>query len=354
MKKILLIALLVFSVFTGALPVFAQTPDGEGLQIKPAVIEDKVNPGDEFHFTLTVTNISASEKKFYLLAEDITGLDERGVPQFAKGGEVSQYELSQWISLPVDSVVLGPGEVRAIPFSIKVPLDAAPGSHFGGVFFDSEPPKLRTTGAAVSMKVGSIVSLKISGEVIEEVRLREFSTDKLVYNEPSIVFAVKTENMGNSLSRPHGLVEVANMFGTQIASIRVNEKGSPIFPGGDKIYNAEWASDRFAFGRYQAVASIVYGDEGRTTITAATSFWVLPLKFIMLTLGSIVGLVGLLYAFTQMYIRRTLARMGVTKRTDMGMYAKRYQKSSSRMMVVFVSVVFVSVFFLGLLFLLFA
>lgn len=346
-------ALLVVMIIGVPHMLFAQTA-GEGLQIKPAVIEDKVNPGDTFNFTLTVTNISPVEKKFFLLTQDITGLDERGVPQFSKEGEVSQYELSQWITLPVDSVVLAPGEVRSIPFVITVPLDAAPGSHFGGVFLDAETPKLRTTGAAIGIKVGSIISLKISGEVIEEVRLREFSSNKVVYNEPVVSFEVKAENMGNTLSRPHGLIEVANMMGTQVASVRVNEKGSPIFPGGDKIYSADWTSDRFSFGRYQAVVSMVYGDDGRTTITAATSFWVLPLKFIVLTLGSLVGLVGLLYAFTQMYIRRTLARMGVTKRTDMGMYARRYQKSSSRLMVVMVSLVVVSVFFLGLLFLLFA
>lgn len=346
-------ALLFFAFFFSAAPLSAQT--GEGIQIKPGVIEDKVNPGEVYNFTLTVKNVSGNERTFYVLARDIERIDEKGTPIFAEEGTVpTQLELSRWISLPHDTLTLAPQEEKTLPFTISIPVDAAPGSHFGGVFLETEPPKVRTTGAAVSFRVGSVISLKISGDVIEDVQLREFATEKVVYSTPSVEFAVKVDNKGNVLMRPHGLLEVANMFGTQVASIRVNEKGSPVFPGGDKTYTASWSTDTFSIGRYQAVVSMVYGDNSRTTVTAATSFWILPIKFISLTLLSVVGFIGFVYALTQMYIRRTLRRMGVNRRSDMGLYAKRYQRGSPRLLIVLISVVTATIVFLSLLFFMFA
>ncbi|MBP9669337.1 MAG: hypothetical protein KBE09_03540 [Candidatus Pacebacteria bacterium] len=349
-----LIAVLVASVFLGAAPlVHAQSP--EAIEITPAVIEDRVTPGQTYRFAIKVTNGSQTEKTFYLGAQDISGLDERGVPLFAEEGQPTEYELSSWIRLPQESVVIGPGETRSIPYVINVPSNASPGAHFGGVFLDVRPPKLRTIGAGIGMRTGSIINLRIAGDVQEDARIREFSTEKIVYSDAEIDFSTKVENLGNVLLRPHGLIEISDMFGRQVGSVRVNETGSAMFPKGDRNYVTTWEYDKFAFGRYQALVSIVYGDDSRKTLSATTSFWVLPLKPILIALSSLLAFVLLLYGWMRLYINRKLREMGVNpgKRADT-YYVKKYNRSASRLMMILIGVFIFSVMFLFALFMLFA
>jgi hypothetical protein len=337
------------------IPLIASAQATEGVQIKPAIVEDKAKPGDTFQFTLTVTNIAPVAKTFYLSAQDIKSVDEQGIPVFSSDDQVTQYSLSTWIALPQSSIQLAAGEAKTIPFTVHVPAGAGPGSHYGGVFLDARPPKEQATGAAVGMKVGSIVSIRIAGDIAEEARLREFSTDKLIYGEPTVAFHSKVENLGNVLVRPLGLIEVTNMFGKKIATMRVNDSGASVFPTQERVYTNDWAYEDFAFGRYQAVVSLVYGDEARKTISGTTSFWVLPFKPIMIILGSVLGVALVLFFLIRSYIMRKLRQMGVSpKNQAVGSYNNGYQRSASRLLFTIVGIVFFTALFIFVLFLMFA
>jgi len=333
----------------------ASAQEVESIRIQPAIVEDRVDPGSRYEFRLRVTNNSDAEKVYYLGAEDIQGVDDRGAPIFTENGEPTEYELSTWIRIPQESVTVGAGQSQEVPFSVEVPQDASPGSHFAGVFFDLRPPKLRTSGASIGMRVASIVSLRIAGEVVEEARLRELSTDKLIYNDPMVTFNVNVENTGNVLVRPHGLIKVANMFGKEVASIRVNDSLGALFPMSQRIFTIEWEDDEFAFGRYQAVVGLVYGEDGRKSITGTTSFWVLPLKPILWAMGSIVGFFLLLYISMRFYIQRKLKELGVVDgRRGASYYSRRYSRSASRLMITVIAVTFLCLVLLFTLFLMFA
>ena len=350
LTKIALGLLLVIST-----PV-AHAQSSEGLEIKPAIVEDKVNPGDIYRFTLNVKNLSPRVQTFYLETQDIAGLNEQGQPIFAAPGQATGYELSSWITVPQESITLNPGEVQAESFVVHVPMAAAPGSHFGSVFFTTKPSKSNTNGSAVGIQVGSVISLRISGAITEDARLREFSTGKTVYDSPRVDFKVRVEDLGNVLMRPHGLIEITDMRGKQVATVEVNKTGAPVFPGTVRAYAPVWSSDQFAFGRYQAVLSIVYGEDGRKTISSTTSFWVLPLKLILIVLGSLFAAIVGLYILVRIYIRRKLQEMGVasSKQGGADYYEKQYKRSATRMLV-FVSAIFlVSVICLAALFLMFA
>jgi hypothetical protein len=109
-----------------------------------------------------------------------------------------------------------------------VPADASPGSHFGGVFFESKPPQSGSTGAAIGARVGTVISLRIAGEIVEEILLREFSTERFLYDAPPVGFVTKIENRGNTLARPQGGIEITDMFGKKIAEIDVNLAGGAV------------------------------------------------------------------------------------------------------------------------------
>ena len=356
MKDYFLKAVVISSIFF-AVVTFDRgqaSAQSEGIQVAPAVIEDKVDPGQIYRFTIKVTNLSEAERTFNLLARDISGLDDRGVPIFTEEGEATIYELSSWVVLPQDSIVLKAGQSTSVPFSVQVPQEATPGAHFGGVFFEVRPDQLQSTGAAVGSRVGTIINLRISGDITEEMRLREFSTEHFLYDAPPVVFTTRVDNLGNVLVRPHGLVEITDMFGKKIGNVEVNNSAAAVFPGGSREYSAEWSYEGFAFGRYQALLSFVYGEDGRKTVIRTTSFWILPLKPTLIVLGTLFGSILLLYLAIKYYIRKKLRDMGISGRADASLQSKRYTKPVSRLAFIAFGLLIFGIVLLFLLFFLFA
>ena len=343
--------LLVATVYPTA--SFAQAT--EGIKVQPAVIEDNVKPGQTYNFTLTFTNIGAADRTFYIEAQDIKGLDGAGLPIFAAPGTATGYELSSWINTPKNTITIKAGDSATLSLSAVVPGSVSPGAHFGGIFISDQAPKLNVNGSGIGMKVGSIMSLTVAGNVNENASLHEFSTDKVVYSVPVVTFNTKIQNAGNVLVRPHGIVIVSDMFGRQVASLNVNDSAAPVFPSSERLYTALWQGSGFAFGRYEAVGSFSYGDSAKKTISGMTSFWILPLIPIIIFLGSIFGVVLFMYLIIRMYIRKKLRDMGINSgRADMDFYAKRYQRSGSRLIVITLFAFLFCVVFLGIIFLFFA
>lgn len=335
---------------------YAESP--EGVELSPAIFEDRVDPGKTYEFVLKVRNESETEKTFYLSTKDITGIDESGRPQFATGadGEPTVYNLSSWIQVSTEPITIPGGVTQSVPFTVVVPEDATPGSHFGAIFTDILPPRLRTTGAGVGFSVGSLINLQISGAIVEDARLRAFATEKLVYNTLPATFETRFENLGNTLMRPTGFVSVVDMFGKEVANLRINENGAGVFPQSERTYSVAWQQEGLVFGRYQAILSLVYGGDVRKTISASTSFWVLPVNLIVTVLGTILGFVLLFYILVRLYIAKKLREMGVdpSKKTKGALYEKKYKEPLSKITLAVGAVVVFCVIFLGVLLVLFA
>ncbi|HUO50799.1 MAG TPA: DUF916 domain-containing protein [Candidatus Paceibacterota bacterium] len=344
------VASLIFA-FSLPLGVAAQTT---GLEVKPAVIEDNVQPGQTYPFSVTITNISSSEQTYTVSTKDIEGLDENGQAIFAQPGQETSYSLSSWIVIPQQPITLEAGETRTVSFVAHVPTQTSPGAHFGGVFFNVAAGKTNGNGAGIGYEVGTVISLQIAGEAIDAERITQFSTDKILYSSPNVTLTTKVENRGNVLSRPHGLIEITDMFGKKVASITVNDNAAPVFPGSVRAYNTFWNDESLAIGRYQAVVSLSYGSDAKSTITAETSFWVIPLKLTAIVLGSLLALIILLVVSVRMYLRAQLRAMGVAKGDDMSFYQKRYGRSGSRIAWFILAVLLLCVILLIVLFVMFA
>lgn len=329
----------------------AHAQSAAGVELKPSTIEDKADPGTVLQKELSVTNKSNSTQTYYLIAKDISGVGDSGMPIFADpGAEVTGFELSTWLLYPIEPITLSPGTSIQVPVTITVPGDATPGSHFGGLFVSVEPPRLRESGAGVGYEVGAIVSIRISGDVIESARIREFSTDKLLYSSPDVKFLARIENPGNVLVRPRGPLSISNMFGKQVALLTVNDTLGGVFPGTTRPYEISWSGEGLGFGRYQAVLGLSYGeDDARGSISGTVSFWVLPTKVILPILGVLSLLILVIYLGVKLYIRRALDELSTT--SGRRVVARRRKDSGlSRLMMVAVTLlVATTLFLIGLL-----
>lgn len=326
---------------------------GSGVSITPAMIEETLDPGFEKQYSLTVENLNATDQTFYLFTRNISGVENGGMPVFAKdNNERTGYELSDWISLEYGEITVPSGEKQTFYFTLKVPGNASPGSHFGGVFVSVDPPKIESSGAAVGYQVASIMSIRVSGEAIEQASIRQFSTSKFLYGSQNVEFNVRIENTGNVLVRPSGPLEIYNMLGDQVGTMLFNESLSGVFPYDTRSFsNIVWKGDSIGFGRYEAILSPVYGDFGaKKTMSSTVSFWILPMNIISPALGVIALIFIVTLTFVRLYIRRSLAQLNSGRR----MVRRRRRNGSSATLLVLVVTLTVIALFLIVLLALFA
>lgn len=342
----------VYPVFFAALFLFlscgssALAQDNAGITLIPATIEERADPGTTQSHTLKITNVSGADKEYFIYKRDIKGVEAGGVPLFAdEGTERTGFELTEWLVLPTEPLKVPAGATVELPVVINVPADASPGSHFGGVFVSAEPPKLRETGAGVGYEVVSVVSIRISGDVIDTARVRSFSTDKLLYGAKNIQFTAKIENQGNIMIRPRGPVTITSMFGSEPVVITVNDNQAGVFPGTMRDINFEWNDESLGFGRYEAILALAYdGEDGQKTIDASLVFWVFPIKVMLGFLAGLIIIVVGGYAFTKYYINQAIMRAAGGRRIVPQRY--RRQVGVSRFTFVFTAIMAAVVLFL--------
>lgn len=329
--------------------------NGTGIGLKPATVEVNLTPGEVKQFTVAISNVSGADQIYYLYKRDIVGVKDGGVPIFAdKDLEKTDLELSQWISLETDTLTIPKGEERPISFIVKVPENAAPCDHFGGIFVSAEPPEMRVSGAAVGYEVGNIISVRVAGECKVEGSIRQFSTDNYIYGSSNVNFSAKIQNDGNTLIRPTGPLEVSNMFGKQVAKLNFNEEKAGIYPGTTREFTLNWTGDGPGFGRYEAILSPVYGEDGiNKTMSSTATFWVLPLGIILPALGVLLALLLVTYISVRLYVRNKLAYYGATG-TTRKLVRRRKDSSSSILLLIFTVMASVTAVFMIILVFLFA
>lgn len=344
---------LLFAFLLAPTLIFAQGDAGIGL--KPANIAENMEPGEVKQFTVLVSNLSSQDQNYYLFKRDISGVRDGGVPIFAdKGIETGGFALSDWIQLESDRLEIKAGEERPMSFILSVPENASPCDHFGGIFVSAEPPELEKSGAAVGYQVANIVNVRVAGECIEKAQIRQFSTDNYLYGSSNVTFNLKFENSGNTLLRPTGPLVITNMFGKEVANQIFNEEQAGVFPGVTREFVFSWKSDKTGFGRYEAMVSPSYGEEGaKQTAFSTATFWILPMNIILPAAGVLAVLLLVAYISIRLYVRRQLAYYSATAGTRK-LVRRRQNTSSTPLLLILVVMLSVTALFLLILLALFA
>ena len=322
-----------------------------GVSITPAQIEETLEPGTERDFSFTLQNLNSTEQTFYFFTRNISGVRDGGTPVFAETNEVTGYELADWISLATDTAVLAGNATQEVRFTMRVPADASPGSHFGGVFVSVDPPDLNTVGAAVGYQVANIISIRVAGDANNDASIRQFSTNRYFHGSQNVDFSVKIENAGNVLVRPTGPLEIFNMLGQKVDTIMFNESQNAVFPSDTREFVFSWQGEGMGFGRYEAILSAVYGDDGeKRTMSSTAAFWVLPMNIIGPALGVLATILLVTFVFVRLYIRRALAGMSVGG----SRIIRRRKSNNSATLLLIISLLTVTSLFLLILLVLFA
>ncbi|KKW35448.1 MAG: hypothetical protein UY81_C0041G0004 [Candidatus Giovannonibacteria bacterium GW2011_GWA2_53_7] len=316
-------SLAFIGAFLGGVGTTAFAQESVGIKIQPTLIEEKVEPGMTKDYALKVENVSKVPLALFTTVRDIIGVGPDGRPIYAEDDQEDTYRVSSWVTFREKRVDLAPGESKTVPFTVLVPKDVSPGGHFGSVSLTEQPSGDLPAGTSIGFEVGAILSLQVTGDVVEDTRFRSFFSAKTVYGTPDVAFTVRLENLGNVVSRPVGLIDITNMWGRKVTSIPVNDTVAGIFPKSARQFDVKWKPDTLEFGRYEAAAAIsVSGQKGKQTITSMTQFWILPTNILYPAVGGLLAFILMVYVFLRLYVRRKLralsgARSGLRGKSGM-------------------------------------
>ncbi len=293
------------------LPVSTYGADGISVKVQPSVVEESVDPGATVEGSIVITNENGGTQTYRIGVRNIDTMEDNGRPVFSRETEPDSLRLASWITPLQDSVTIEVGGSAQVAYRISVPADASPGTHAAAIFVMREAEGTAENGAGVGFNVGTLVNLRVSGEVIDDMILHEFFTDRSLYTAPNILFTTRVENTGTIHQKPRGVIIVRNMLGKEVGQIVFNEKQqNAILPRSERAFEAAWTVDSFAFGRYTALLNVGYGDTAQKTLKDELTFWIFPWKEIGMVAGACAALMALAFGMLRSYIRRELKRAG--------------------------------------------
>lgn len=276
----------------------------QGLQISPAKVELNAAKGNTYSVKLTVTNVTSTELVYTSSISDFKAAGETGSPKITVDTTMpSSASIRSWVS-DMPDFTLGAHESTDINAQIVIPDNAEPGGHYGVISFSGSAPDISGTGVGLSASAGVIMLIRVDGDITESASLSSFYSGSLdnqsfFFETGPIPFVVRVKNDGNVHIKPVGTIEVRDMFGNSVASVKVNNSQTNVLPdsirrfGGSTSDTLQLPSKGFMIGLYTAQLTLGYGQTGQA-LTSSISFWIIPYKailIILLVMGTIIYIV---------------------------------------------------------------
>jgi len=284
-KLFILPLLLTLALFLAPLRALAQTTS---LTVIPPKFELFGNPGDSLVERIRLRNESNEPRTYTIYVEDFTTSGEEGHVVLEEGESDESFAMAKWIEASVRDVVLQPNEEQSITVNINIPRNAEPGGHYASVLFQTGGDVEVDGGAKVSQRVGSLILLRVSGNVVENAILEQFTTDSFQQKGP-IEFLLRVKNESNTHIIPEGTIVITNLFGKKVAELPLD--GRNVLPGAIRKMTTLWDSENI-LGIYTATLISTYGQQ-KLPLTAVTKFTVLPTGLLIVGFVGVFAVVGL-------------------------------------------------------------
>lgn len=269
-------------------PVAAQ--DSSRISITPVTFNLTANAGDTLKEVIKVRNDATTAQQIAISTENFTAVGEDGGVGLTE--QETSYSLADWVSFEKTNFTLKSGEEVQVNFLIRVPFNAEPGGHYASVYAHVSPAGVEgTSGSSIGQKIGSLVLLRVAGDVKEQASVASFSVDKINLGK-SVTFSIRAKNEGSVHIRPAGFVAITDLFGKKVADAQVKDQN--VFPGAIRHLTAEWKNPSILPMRYTANVLMYYGQNNQQ-LTASMTFWIVPWRMLGIVGGSLLVLLVLLF-----------------------------------------------------------
>lgn len=284
--------LFVLSFSLSLKPALAQV--GKGFTVIPPRFELFANPGETIHEKIRIKNEFAEPATYAVIVEDFSTAGEEGHVVLEEESNDRAYSLGDWLSLSTDTLTLSPNEEVTYAYSIVVPKDAEPGGHYASILFSSGTTEPVPGAATVNQRIGSLILLRVSGNVDENAKIETFTVPSYSQFTP-ITFTLRVNNGGNVHIQPKGTIVITNIFGKKVDEIPLN--GANVLPNATRKMETVW-DKKSVVGTFTATLVATYGQQN-LPLTAAARFTVISTTAaIILGVGVLGAIFFLLSLFT--------------------------------------------------------
>ena len=250
--------LLVPSALAAPLPV----------AVSPTRIEITASPGDQVESSFKFWNGTDADLPVHLEGFDIGPQDEEG--HATVEGEDATNSLKAWLKPAYPDLNIASRQEITLPFSLDIPANADPGSHWGALLAITAPAA-QSNGAAVNVRTGVILLVRVLGQVQEKLVLESVTIPPFA-ESPPIPIEARFRNEGTVHEAPQGMIEVRNMFGALVATGTLPVRN--VLPNVVRKIGTS-VGDGFWLGRFVVMLHATYGEKGEELVTRKV-IWVVP------------------------------------------------------------------------------
>lgn len=323
-----LVALSLLAVGSGSSLVQAATQTtsaGNAIKVAPVRTDLTIQPGDSRQLSITIQNLTSTTVEYEAIINDfVAGNGEAGQPALILDANkyAPSHSLKRYITA-IPNVTVGGGQSKDVTVYISIPKNAAAGGYYGAVRFAPAGSADPTKNVTLSASVGSLILVKVPGDIKENVTLESFdirtniaadSGSSFFTSNKNLYAVARFKNTGNVHEQPFGKV-VLKRGGKVLQTVEINstDPRGNVLP--DSIRRFGVKLDKVGlWGRYTVEGNFGYGSSGQL-VSGSTSFFVLPILYI---LGGIVavalvaliifGLPRAIRRYNQNIIRRAARR----------------------------------------------
>jgi hypothetical protein len=301
-------------------PALAATAPGNGLRVSPVRTDETITAGQTVTLTITVTNVTSTSASFQAIINDfVANPNESGEPALILNPNqyADSHSLKRFVKA-VPNFTLTAGQEKQIPITITIPQNATAGGYYGAVRFAPAGTN-NTTGVNLAGSVGSLILVKVPGNIKEQMSIASFDSDKngsassFFTTNKGLSTVVRFQNEGNIQEEPFGKILLRDHSNKVLATYEVNNGTPPgnVLPDSIRKFTVN-LNDVGSFGEYKLEGNFGYGSSGQL-LSASTTFYVIPLSLIIIFILIVLVLAFLIFVLPRMiraYNRRILSKAG--------------------------------------------
>jgi hypothetical protein len=289
------------------------TPVPGGAQQQQDYFSMNAVPGEKVTESVSVANFTKAPLRLWLYPADAYTIRQGG--GFAVYGmNVAPRDVGAWVSRLPKLVTIPPHKQLNIPFTFRVPKNATPGTHAGGIVAQDTVPQVVQANGQLRVKVYDQVFTRIYANVVGRL-VPDYAIDGMVvtHSQPPVPLITHRNgsidyylyNSGNALITPTARVRVTGMFGTIMD--KTFPATSQLLPGGTASYSVPWP-DLPVYGSVHVylTVSTSYG----LTRTAEYSYTAVPVPFTSAAGAVIIALIVLAVLIIVRFRRGRQGRQG--------------------------------------------
>lgn len=252
-------------------------------EVAPLIIEHELEPRDIIQDTVVVRNTGDTSVTVFGSVNAVQLGVDGGLEEFVTPVDADRStSITSWIEFNRSRIHIPKGESVEVPITIRVNLNAEPGTYHARLGFAHGKNTTIAAERAKSLSVpGVMITIRIGENRSELLRLGQFLVDKVITKDGGENVRYTVKNPGETDLAPTGDIIFYNNRGNEVTTIPVNPDGETIAPGEAKTFTTSVPTEGL-IGKYKAFLTVEFGNAQLASVQDTTFFYVLPWRQLLI------------------------------------------------------------------------